>query len=141
MTTKMRRGRDPEQNEVLQAGAQANNYTGLLGQITATRSGQFMVGLAVHDGATPGGFVVPLAPSDGVASVFYAPPANAQWTAADSVTPFEIPAGTAYPLVQVSTAAGVVVTHDCTITITLVDGEYVVAVVVPAAGDYVAVMR
>lgn len=67
MATKRQRGRDPEQSEILTAGAEANNYRGLLGQMTVTRTpGVGLTGIAVHDGTTPGGTTIAL-PAPGVA--------------------------------------------------------------------------
>lgn len=55
MTTKIRRGRDPEQHVVHSSKAEADKFIGLLGEISLVRDGLSIVELRAHDGSTPGG--------------------------------------------------------------------------------------
>jgi hypothetical protein len=120
MATKRNRGRDPEQHEILAAGAEANNYVGLLGQITVTRAPEIGVtGISVHNGVTPGGARVSLA-APGVAQGF--------------------PGAVVVPALEVAVAGVATVTHNLgywpIVQVVLVSSRAVVAATVVHAADF-----
>lgn len=63
MTTKHRRGRDPEQHIVHASAAEANRYTGLHGELTLVVNNDQIVALRAHDGINPGGAVFTAVPT------------------------------------------------------------------------------
>lgn len=68
MTTKIRRGRDPEQNETIFAGANAKSWIGLHGQLAmrVDPDTNEPTGIVMSDSTTPGGFVIELQKATGV---------------------------------------------------------------------------
>lgn len=62
MTTKIRRGRDPEQNETIFAGTNAKSWIGLHGQLAmrVDPDTNEPTGIVMSDSTTPGGFVIEL---------------------------------------------------------------------------------
>ena len=57
MTTKIRRGRDPEQHVVHNSLAEADLFVGLHGEISLVQDYEGITQLRAHDGHTPGGAV------------------------------------------------------------------------------------
>ena len=117
MTTKRERGRDPEQHVVHASRAEANAFTGMHGQLT------FVAGIDVadakailearaHNGLKPGGYIVPMIPSEEVRSplTFASVPPNFVAPAMDDLL---ISHELGYiPLVQVLDAVGNIVPMD-----------------------------
>lgn len=68
MTTKIRRGRDPEQNETIFAGANAKSWIGLHGQLAmrVDPDTNEPTGIVMSDGTMPGGFVIELQKANSV---------------------------------------------------------------------------
>lgn len=70
MTTKMRRGRDPEQHVVHTSVAQANAFKGLHGELTFLADGAGaespIIEIRAHDGLRYGGYSIPVTPAAAV---------------------------------------------------------------------------
>lgn len=125
MTTKLRRGRDPEQHELVFSGPAAKRYVGLAGQVTLIAdadTGQ-IVGLLASDGMTSGGFVAPLIPSTDVKAALglsYAVPVITASLVADTGYPIEHGLGYS-PMVQILSSAGLDITSTIAIAFTDTD--------------------
>ena len=64
MTTKQRRGRDPEQHEIIVGLPNAARHIGLVGELTAVADPETgdIVSIRFHNGTLPGGYPVPVHP-------------------------------------------------------------------------------
>lgn len=121
MTTKIRRGRDPEQNEIIFAGANAKSWIGLHGQLAmrVDPDTNEPTGIVMSDSTTPGGFVIELQKATSVKANL---PVSYGVTLTDvaiaSAAEYSIAHALGYyPMVQVfSVAAGVYtdITHKLT---------------------------
>ena len=62
MTTKQRRGRDPEQHEIIVGLPNAARHVGLVGELTAVADPETgdIVSIRFHNGTLPGGYPVPV---------------------------------------------------------------------------------
>ena len=110
MTTKIRRGRDPEQHIVHNSPEEADLFIGLHGEISLVQDEDGITQLRAHDGYTAGGAVFIPAASE-LAEIFPArvalPPLD---ITVDDSGVFTIQHELGYkPIVQVLTAAGAVV--------------------------------
>lgn len=145
MTTKVNRGRDPEQHLVHGSRAEADKYKGMHGEITLVADGtgdrSAIIELRVHNAIVYGGFIIPLLPAQEVA---------APLTVARAVTPL--------PVTTTGVNEVVVVTHELgytpmvqvinSVNNTVVNNLVIehhdtssLSVTIPAAGSYEILLR
>jgi hypothetical protein len=144
MTTKMRRGRDPEQHVVVAEGPQADNYLGLHGELVFVRDEEYNIykGIQLHDGTTKGGSISIMVPTDGDGPLRIAGVPPAGNISAEEPGSFTFIHGLGYPpLVQIVNADGLEVTNDLTISHSEELDSITVEVGEDQEGDYLVLMR
>lgn len=143
MTTKVHRGRDPEQHVVHATRAEADRFKGMHGEITLVADGTTdpgsIVELRAHNGVKYGGFAIPLTDSGATPTPLpvsrVVPPMAVTTTGADEAVVVEHGLGY-FPMVQVLDNTGLPVAapiqhHD----------DQSLSVTIAAAGDYEIILR